>query len=88
MEQIVESLKRIGEHSIAMELEERHEDQHISKLELELKAMKVKMCSPSDQLDQPQREMEMLQEKSKDGIGISQKQSEEVLYLVIMMHEV
>ena len=68
----------------------RCKDQHILKLESELEAMKVKMSSPSDQLEQPQREMEMLQEKSKDGIAISQKQSEEVylLELVLMMHVV
>ena len=56
----------------------------ISELELEMKAVKVKLRSSSDQLEQLQRELEMLHEKNKAGIVTSQKQlkeSEEVFPL-------
>ena len=58
----------------------RVQAQQITNLKSELKK-KVKMSSPSDQLEQPQTELEMLHKKSK---AISQKQlkeSEEVLIL-------
>ena len=45
----------------------RGKDQHISELESELQAVKVKLSSSSDQLEQLQRELEMLHEKSKAG---------------------
>ena len=59
-------------------------DQHISKLESELKIMNVKLSSISDHSEQLHGELEMLHEKSKTGIVPSQKQlkeSEEVFLL-------